>query len=639
MFLTPVGVPSPLLRALAPLLLILGAAPLAGLPQGVRPPVNAPQVEGGKGSLVVHVKAVSGAPLSNASVTLYTDTLDPTGNTPTTREDGGEFSFEFQGLLPGLYVVEASAEGLQEAKKVVELSPTSQTEVITLVLKPLSAILDTTYAPEAAVYTPLAQKETLNALRDLESQKFADAREHLNFALRASPGNAQINFLLGMTYVWTGHEAEAKPHLEKAHSLDPGHVQSLLALGYLRHRYGDYAGAIELLDRATKLAPTSWQVHWMLAEAHLRLSNFLLARERAERAIELGHEKAAGAQLVLAQALTSLGENREAAGALRAYLRIHPQDADAEKLRGWIAELEHGGTNSAPPPPLTTARVPDAASIIPTGVLPVASSTRDFWAPPDTDATVPPVVPGQVCSLPKVLAGAGKRATELVTNLEQFSAREDYESVEIGADGQIANPISASFDYLVFIRHLSSDLFSMEEQREQHKVVTPLPGLLQDGGAPAIVMVFHPNFQDEYEMKCEGLGQWNGQAAWLVHFQQRPDRPARLRRFVHQEKGYYLRLRGRAWISAESFQVMHLETDLLEPVPAIRLQREHMSVDYQLVPFPKHKVDLWLPQQVHIYFDFKGRLYHHYHHFTDFRLFTVDVEQQIRYPKEKKTQP
>jgi len=115
------------------------------------------------------------------------------------------------------------------------------------------------------------------------------------------------------------------------------------------------------------------------------------------------------------------------------------------------------------------------------------------------------------------------------------------------------------------------------------------------------------------------------------------DRPVRFRSFVTGQVEYPIRLRGRAWISEESYQVVHMETDLLEPVPDAQLRREHVSIDYQLVLFPDSKVELWLPQQVDLYHDFRGRFFHHYHRFSDFRLFAVDVKQQIGRPTEKKT--
>ena len=94
-----------------------------------------------------------------------------------------------------------------------------------------------------------------------------------------------------------------------------------------------------------------------------------------------------------------------------------------------------------------------------------------------------------------------------------------------------------------------------------------------------------------------------------------------------------MRLRGRAWISAENSQVIHLESDLIGPVPEVQLRREHMTVDYRLVPFPNHKMEFWLPEQVDLYVDFRGHFYHHYHTFTDFRLIAVDVQHKISKPK------
>jgi hypothetical protein len=166
--------------------------------------------------------------------------------------------------------------------------------------------------------------------------------------------------------------------------------------------------------------------------------------------------------------------------------------------------------------------------------------------------------------------------------------------------------------------------------------VTSLPERLQDLGSPAVAMIFHPKYQDDFQMTCEGLGEWNGQATWLVHFRQLPNRPARLRDFVSGRKSYPMRLRGRAWILAENFQIVHLETDLVEPIPAVQLRREHMSVDYQVVPFPKHNSNLWLPQQVDLYYDFRGHFYHHYHSLTEFQLFSVDTKPpKVGKPKQE----
>ena len=93
-------------------------------------------------------------------------------------------------------------------------------------------------------------------------------------------------------------------------------------------------------------------------------------------------------------------------------------------------------------------------------------------------------------------------------------------------------------------------------------------------------------------------------------------------------------LKGRAWIAANSFQILHLESDLVEPVLAIRLLRDHLAVDYAPVRFQKQNTELWLPQLAEWYLELGGKKYHRRHSFTNFLLFSVDEKQRITRPKE-----
>ena len=600
----------------------------ACFPQG-----SAPRGMSGQGSLIIHLISVDGSTMPVAIVTLYTDMGDSTGNNVSRLQEGDDYYYQFSGVLPGRYVIQVSAPGFQESKQTVDLSNAILNEALTFYMKPIGYKGGAPDVPPSSVFTPKAQKETQSALKDLQSKNFDSAQKHLTVALKASPGNSQINFLLGMTYIWMNHPADGKPYLEKAISLDPKHVESLVALGTLKYRDGDYPGAIDLLAKAVQVSSTSWQARLTLAQAYLRQNNFADANEQAGKAFEIGREKAAGAQLVQAQALAGLGKNHESANVLSSYLTANPSDPNAEKLRGWITELERPVEDVA-----TVQQVPVAAPVAapdatPIDSLPAPPSKKDTWAPPDSDAIVPTVVPGRPCSLPKVLAGAGKRAQELVANLEQFTALEQYETVEIKSNGQLSTPTDSAFTYMAFIHSLGHGMFSVREVHQQNKTDAVVPGRIQEIGSPGLALLFHPQYQGDFDMKCEGLGQWNGEPTWLVHFQQRLDKPARMQGFVLDQKQFPMKLRGRAWISADNSQVVHLETDLLEPVTEVQLRREHMSIDYRLVPFPNHKVDLWLPEQVDSYLDYKGHFYHHYHKFSDFRLISVDVQHKVSKPK------
>jgi hypothetical protein len=136
-------------------------------------------------------------------------------------------------------------------------------------------------------------------------------------------------------------------------------------------------------------------------------------------------------------------------------------------------------------------------------------------------------------------------------------------------------------------------------------------------------------------MTCEGLTRWNGGLAWQVHFRQRSDKPNRIRAYKTGINGpsYVIALKGRAWIAADTFQIMRLETDLVAPVRQIRLVADHTAIEYGPVHFKNRKVDMWLPQSAEVYFDWDKRRTHRRHSFNNYVLFAVDDKQLISAPK------
>ncbi len=256
------------------------------------------------------------------------------------------------------------------------------------------------------------------------------------------------------------------------------------------------------------------------------------------------------------------------------------------------------------------------------------------WAPPDVDEVVPRVAPDAACSLPEALQGASQRVKELVANLEQFTATERIEHSELDKKGNWRPPLARSFKYLVSISEVRPGMLNVEETRDGGASLSAFPTRLATTGLVAFALVFHPYFVSDFEVACEGLGQWHGQPAWQVHFHQRPDKPARMHVFRVGGGLYPVKLKGRAWVSADTYQVVRLELDLMEPIPKIRLEAEHLAIEYRPVQFAKRNLQLWLPESAELYMDFRGHRYHHRHSFSDFLLFSVDATQQIHTPPE-----
>lgn len=359
----------------------------------------------------------------------------------------------------------------------------------------------------------------------------------------------------------------------------------------------------------TSDGPHSWRTHAILAEGYLRQGLAEEAIEEAEQALKLGQGKAAAVQPLLARALADHGDKERAIGILQAYLKGHHADVAANIL---LESLKPTLAAAVTSPPL-----------------------RSSWLPPDVDEWMPPVEPGAACTLDDVLLKAGKRVKEFVSDVDRFTATESLEHETISKSGVASRPQTRKFDYVVSVAEYRPGLLSVEEYRSSRGSVVEFPDGVATKGLPAMVLIFHPYNVPNFEMRCEGLTRWNGTRAWQVHFSQRSDKPNTTRAYRIGTNGplYPVAVKGRAWIAADSYQMLRLETNLIAPVPQIRLREDRTVVDYGLVHFLEGKVDMWLPQTADVYYDWSGRRSHRRHSFSNYLLFSVKDNQLISAPK------
>jgi hypothetical protein len=258
------------------------------------------------------------------------------------------------------------------------------------------------------------------------------------------------------------------------------------------------------------------------------------------------------------------------------------------------------------------------------------------WDPPQVDEPVPGLSITPPCSLHNVLNQAGHRAAELVDLLQNFDAHEHLRFEQTDRLGMSEMFIAENFDYLVDFGEQSGPL-KVQETR------TPLAGsdnahlsTIVDKGLPVLALIFYPGMQSDYEMRCEGSTQWNNQLAWVVYFRQVDGVRPRTLSMGTAASVIPVSLKGRAWIAADTGQIMHLETNLVKGVPIIELRANAVSIDYAPVEFPSRYIQLWLPKSAVAYTDYGKRRTIIEHTFSDFQLFSVQTQQIIEKPKEKK---
>jgi tetratricopeptide (TPR) repeat protein len=553
-----------------------------------------------------------------------------------TTEDTSQGPYDVSGSLGvftnipyGNYDVEASAVGYLSAHKELKVGSTLLEQKVEIVLQrdPSATQLDVA----DGMLSPKIRKDTKRAVSALKSGKLQDAQKYLEAALKFGPADSNLNFLLGYLFFQKRDFAQASTYLGRATSLNPNNVQALTLLGRTGLERRDYPAARSALERAVLADSENWVPHNLLANAYLQEKNYPGARDEAQTAITRGKTSASSAQLVLGQALLNLGETSEGIQALNMFLQQSPQHPVAGQVRNLIAQVQEQSTAQAPAEAAlqAKARLP---GVDPLSALPAERLSIKSWQPPGIDELKLSLAPGVACPAEKVAAESGRRVQELVQDVTRFAAVEDLLHQTLDEYGYPVRTETRKYNYVASISEPKSGILAVDEYRAEKLTTTDYPANIASTGFAALALVFHPDMRDNFEMICEGLGDWHGQPSWLVHFRQRDDRPNRMHSYKVGNQIHSVKLKGRAWITADKFQIVRMEADLINSMPEIQLLSEYQVVEYGPIPFAKKNTTLWLPKSAEIYFDFRKHRYYRRHSFDHYMLFAVDADEKRKEP-------
>jgi tetratricopeptide (TPR) repeat protein len=526
------------------------------------------------GLINVHVQQDTGSPFATpATVTLRS--ADMTVNLTSRTNESGLTAFN--SIPSGQYLVEVTASGYRTVREQIGIGAGVQVQNLLVAMIPETGVTLSRSPSGGGTVNPKAIKETEKGLRALQVGKLDEAQQHLTRALAAAPNFADGNYLMGVLLLRRKESAQARPYLQKAVDIAPNHAPALLALGEAEYLQRDFVRATESLEQSLREQPRSPQAS--------------TAQQLIERMRASNQPRADGV-----------------AGAT--------QSTGAE-----VAELE-SATDANQPGLVELSALP--------AITPV---TETNWAPPDVDQEKVVLDPGTACRLDEVVQAAAGRVKELTQNVDRFTATEKIEHSNLSPLGLQISSETRKFNYLVEIRQLQSHL-DVQEYRNGSVSVQDFPAHIGTIGLPTLALVFHPYYQEKYEYSCEGLGSWRDKPAWVVHFQQRTDRNSETLVYRVGGKSFPVRLKGRAWIDTQSSQIVAMESDLMRPVPEIRLLRDHQLIEYGPVDFRNNTMQLWLPKSADWYCSLSGQRYHRRHSFSQFLLFSVDDSQKITKPKE-----
>ena len=581
-------------------------------------------------TIVVSVREASGMPLpGNAFVKLSSDFSGIHLTAPT--QDASAATFP--NLQQGEYEIEVTSTGYKTATEHASVTAGGGNFLVFVYLHPDSEKTPESSSPRTPIMSPHLQSEIDKGMEKMRRQQYEAAREHLEKAQKLAPGNPDVQYLLGLLEYRQQHLPAAQAKFELAISLYPAHIRSLVALGELLLREGQPKLAAENLEKAYQINGADWHTHLLLAYAYAALHDYEKAAPFAIHAVKLAKYDGAQAVLLLGRIRSAQGQRAAAEQEFETVIRDFPADPAAAQAKIELAALASDAAARPTAAQLAGTTTPQAAPAITVPVLPLLVRA---WAPPDIDAKEYPVATDVACSEPEVLRRTQVRTAAQLGDLEKFMATERIEHQEVDANG-IAGAIRAhNFNYLVFVQRSKKGDLILQEERDGGENLESFPTSLASKGLVGLgVYIFEPQYERDLAYTCEGLGQWRGQPAWQIRFEQRPGIPSEIRTWKNNRGVFPVPLKGRAWISANSYDVVHIETDLREPQKSIELTRDHLIIDYGPVQFEHGKTTLWLPWHGEMFMELHGKRYHHLHTLTNYALFSVDTSHSVSAPAGK----
>lgn len=528
-------------------------------------------------------------------------------------------------------------------------------DVGTLPLKRIAGVPGAAVSATSLLVPGRARKEFDKGDKEARSNHLKSATQHLEKAVAEYESYAAAWYELGTIYSTNQETDKAHQAYERAIAADPNYIPPYVSLSALELRNQEYEDAVDTAGKALELDPTIGVAHFIRAVGNFNLNRLDAAEKSARELEKKPHQNLPQLHVLLADILLQKQDYSKAAVEMRAYLKEFPDGQLAGEMQKKLEQVEKlaasAGSKSVPLPvqPQTPTAFENVGESEPQQVeealveKPAAEALAsprgkpakaDLWYPPDIDRVTPQVSPGTACPLSDVLSKAGKRIEELVQNVDKFTATEVVEHQRVDRSGRLGVPEIRKFNYLVTIAKTPGGGMNVEEYRNGGSASERFPDQIGTIGTPSLVLIFHPHHAQDVQMTCEGLGEWRGRPAWQVRFEERRDRRNSISAVDMQSTSFNLRLHGRAWILADSYQVARLESDLAEEIPKLRFRLQHQNIEYRAVRLPEAKRDIWLPSSSELYMDFLGHRFYRRHSFTDFKFFSVKTQQTFGDPKE-----
>jgi tetratricopeptide (TPR) repeat protein len=241
---------------------------------------------------------------------------------------------DLQAVLPGF-----TSQSIELTTKILDFTTA---DVGTIVLHRMQQVEGLTISATSALAPDKARRNFEKGREDEKKEKWDAAKEKFAKATEIYPKYAVAWFELGRTQLATGDVAEAKTSFHQALTADPKFVSPLEQLAGIAVKEQNWKEVEDATDQLLKLNPLSFPQVWFYnSAAHFNLQVYDKAEKSARQGLSIDvQHRYPKLEYLLGLILTQKRDYQGAVVHLRNYMRLSPNEADAQTAQKQVAELE-----------------------------------------------------------------------------------------------------------------------------------------------------------------------------------------------------------------------------------------------------------------------------------------------------------
>jgi hypothetical protein len=243
--------------------------------------------------------------------------------------------------------------------------------------------------------------------------------------------------------------------------------------------------------------------------------------------------------------------------------------------------------------------------------------------------------------LASLLQNAGMRVEEFFRVLSNTSSKEKVLLKILNPDGVPQAASRKEFYYLIFSQSSESDFAWKEDRVDMEGRPVSLDnseGFILTSGFALLCDCL--SFDTQPASRFRYLGRaGSGNGAYVIAFAQKPElanyRASYTDPLTHIQTRYLVQ--GFVWLQPDGYQIIRMQTSLI--IPGGPVQYQATDVDYREVLFKGVPHSFWLPGEVIVNAKVKSSLYRNQHLYSDYKLFDVQSDYNIKLPGMSSSKP